>query len=229
MSGFYRPKWERKWARVPRPLPVLYFERAIIARPGIFPTFRQHFIARRQTPLKILSLLISGEKPNFSYKHGQIIQMYGYERVSIRMDLRPIDGVMIDWAGDTKDANNDRATTTPYDYQPTDSYRILSRLDLRGECVYVYICVCIYVFRSSSKRFSRKPTWTVGGGWRRVGEGWKGGRKSSGTERNNKRLNWTATSGCSSTSCPRGNSKQWLNATSKIRYSMRRAVRLIGA
>lgn len=70
--------------------------------------------------------------------------MYGYERVSIRMDLRPIDGVMIDWAGDTKDANNDRATTTP-NYQPTDSYRILSRLDLRGECVYVYIRVCVYI------------------------------------------------------------------------------------
>ena len=136
MSGFYRPKWERKWARVPRPLPVLYFERAIIARPGIFPTFRQHFIARRQTPLKILSLLISGEKPNFSYKHAQIIQMYGYSNAyQSEWIFDPLD---------TKDANNDRATTTP-NYQPTDSYRILSRLDLRGECVYVYIRVCVYI------------------------------------------------------------------------------------
>ena len=225
MSGFYRPKWERKWARVPRPLPVLYFERAIIARPGIFPTFRQHFIARRQTPLKILSLLISGEKPNFSYKHAQIIQMYGYS-----------NAYQSEWIFDPLGGGHKGCQQRSSNHHPqlsTDRFlsNPISVGFERRMCVCIYTCVCVYMcmFRSSSKRFPRKPTWTVGGGWRRVGEGWKGGRKSSGTERNNKRLNWTATSGCSSTSCPRGNSKQWLNATSKIRYSMRRAVRLIGA
>lgn len=103
MSGFYRPKWERKWARVPRPLPVLYFERAIIACPGIFPTFRQHFIARRQTPLKILSLLISGEKPTSPINTHKSIRMYIRTRVNsngLIFDTKEHDRPTIDRATD---------------------------------------------------------------------------------------------------------------------------------
>lgn len=140
MSGFYRPKWERKWARVPRPLPVLYFERAIIARPGIFPTFRQHFIARRQTPLKILSLLISGEKPNFSYKHGQIIQMYGYERVSIRMDLRPIGRGTQRMPTTIEQPPPPMTINRPI---PIESY--LGWIWEENVCMYIYVYMCVYM------------------------------------------------------------------------------------
>lgn len=133
MSGFYRPKWERKWARVPRPLPVLYFERAIIACPGIFPTFRQHFIARRQTPLKILSLLISGEKPTSPINTHKSIRMYIRTRVNS-------NGLIFD----TKE--HDRPTTIE---QPIEdrSYRILSL-----HWIWRRACVSSLLFRIRQRR-----------------------------------------------------------------------------
>lgn len=133
-----------------------------------------------------------------------------YTNQSERVDLRP------GWEhkGQQQRSSNHHRRGN---YQPTDSYRILSRLDLRGD----YICFppLLTVLRKREQRGTRGLQSA-----KCMEQG-----KVCRTERNNKRLNSTATSGGSSTSCPRGNRKQWLNATSKIRYSMRRAVRLIGA